>query len=46
MYENDEIIVGRSFMSYPDRTREALMLAAKHKDGKIVHLETGATPLD
>ena len=33
-------------MSYPDGTREAVMLVAKLKDGKIVHMETGATSLD
>ena len=46
VYENDEIIVDHSFMSYPDGTREAVMLVAKLKDGKIVHMETGATSLD
>jgi hypothetical protein len=33
-------------MSYPDGTREAVMLVAKLEDGKIVHMETGATSLD
>ena len=46
VYENSEIMVDHSFMSYPDGTREAVMLVAKLKDGKIVHMETGATPLD
>ena len=46
VYENDEIIVDHSFMSYPDGTREAVMLVAKLKDGKILHMETGATSLD
>ena len=45
VYENSEIMVDHSFMSYPDGTREAVMLVAKLKDGKIVHMETGATPL-
>ena len=35
----------RAFMSYPDGTREAVMLVAKLEDGKIVHMETGATSL-
>ena len=46
IYENDEIIVEHSFMSYPDNTREAVMLVAMLKDGKIIKMETGATALD
>ena len=46
VYENDEIIVEHSFMSYPDNTREAVMLVAMLKDGKIFKMETGATALD
>ena len=46
VYENEEIIVDHSFMSYPDGTREAVMLVAMLKDGKILHMETGATSLD
>ena len=46
VYENDEIIVEHSFMSYPDDTREAVMLVAMLKDGKIIRMETGATTLD
>ena len=46
IYENDEIIVSHSFMAYPDDTREAVMLVAMLKDGKIIRMETGATALD
>ena len=46
VYENDEIIVEHSFMSYPDETREAVMLVAMLKDGKVIKMETGATALD
>ena len=46
IYENDEIIVSHSFMSYPDNTREAVMLIAMLKDGKVIRMETGATSLD
>ena len=46
VYENDEIIVEHSFMSYPDNTREAVMLVAMLKDGKVIKMETGATALD
>ena len=33
-------------MSYPDNTREAVMLVAMIKDGKVIKMETGATTLD
>ena len=46
IYENDDILVEHSFMSYPDDSREAVMLIAMKKDGKIVRMETGATSLD
>ena len=45
IYENENILVEHSFMSYPDNTREAVMLVALKKDGKIFQMETGATPL-
>ena len=46
VYENSEIMVDHSFMSYPDNSREAVMLVAMIKDGKIIKMETGATLLD
>lgn len=46
VYENDDIIVEHSFMSYPDDTREAVMLVAMLMDGKVIRMETGATALD
>ena len=46
VYENDEILVTHDFMSYPDGTREALMVVSMLKDGKLIRLETGATLLD
>ena len=45
VYENDDILVEHSFMSYPDNSREAVMLIAMKQDGKIIHVETGATSL-
>ena len=45
IYENEDILVEHIFMSYPDNTREAVMLVALKKDGKIFQMETGATPL-
>ena len=35
VYENDDILVEHSFMSYPDNTREAVMMIAMKRDGKI-----------
>tara|TARA_Y200000002_G_scaffold300603_1_gene255633 strand:- start:1354 stop:1548 length:195 start_codon:yes stop_codon:yes gene_type:complete len=46
VYENDYVLVQHSFMSSPDGTREAVMLIAMIKDGKITRLDTGATSLD
>jgi hypothetical protein len=46
VYENDDILVSHDFMSYPDDTKEAVMLVCMLKDGKIIHMETGATPLN
>ena len=46
VYENDQNLVDHSFMSYPDNSREAVMLVAMIKDGKIIKMETGATLLD
>jgi len=46
VYENNDILVQHNFMSYPDETREAVMLVAILKDGKIINLESGATLLD
>ena len=45
IYDNDEILVSHDFMSYPDDTKEAVMLVCMLKDGKIIRMETGATPL-
>ena len=45
-YENEDILVEHRFMSYPDNTREAVMLVAMLSDGKVIKMETGATSLD
>jgi len=46
VYENNDILIQHNFMSYPDDTREAVMLVAMLKDDKIINLESGATSLD
>lgn len=45
IYENDDILVVHSINDYPDGTKEAVLGAYTLKGGKILRLETGATPL-
>ena len=33
-------------MSYPNDIREAVIMVAKPKDGKIIHIKTVAEPLN
>jgi len=46
LYENDEIGVEHSFVTFNDGNKEAVMAVFSFKDGKILKLETGATKLD
>ena len=45
VYENDEIGVHHSIVRFNDGNVEAVMAVYKYKDGKIISLETGATPM-
>ena len=45
IYENDEIGIEHAFVTFDDGNVEAVMAVFKYKDGKIVSLETGATPM-
>ena len=45
VYENDEIGVHHSVVTFNDGNVEAVMAVYKYKDGKIISLETGATPM-
>ena len=45
LYENEEILVMHNIMSFPDDSREAVMIVHTIKDGKIFRTETGATPI-
>ena len=45
VYENDEVGVHHSFVTLNDGNVEAVMAVYRYKDGKIVSLETGATPM-
>ena len=43
LYENDEIGVEHSFVTFSDGNKQAVMAVFKIKDGQIFSLETGAT---
>ena len=43
IYENDEIGVEPSFVTFEDGNTQAVMGVYKYQDGKIISLETGAT---
>ena len=43
VYENDEIGVHHSFVTFKDGNVQAVMAVLKYKDGKVIEFETGAT---
>ena len=45
IYENDEIGVRHSFVTFKDGNTEAVMGVFKFKDGKVISFETGATKI-
>ena len=45
VYENDEIGVHHSLVTFDDGNVEAVMAVYKYNNGKIISLETGATPM-
>ena len=45
IYENNEIGIEHAFVTFEDGNVEAVMAIFKYKDGKIISLETGATPM-
>ena len=45
VYENDEVGVHHAIVTFDDGNVEAVMAVYKYKDGKIISLETGATPM-
>ena len=45
VYENDEVGIHHSIVTFNDGNVEAVMAVYKYKDGKIISLETGATPM-
>ena len=45
VYENDEVGIHHAFVTFNDGNIEAVMAVYKYDNGKIVSLETGATPM-
>ena len=45
VYENNEVGIQHAFVTFDDGNVEAVMAVYKYKDGKIMSLETGATPM-
>ena len=45
VYENDEVGVQHAFVTFDDGNVEAVMAVYKYQDGKMISLETGATPM-
>jgi hypothetical protein len=45
IYENDDILVEHYVMNFSDGTKEAIIGVNTLRDGKILRLETGATPI-
>ena len=45
LYENDDIMIEHQFMKFSDGTSEAVLVVNHIKDGKIIRVETGATPI-
>ena len=45
VYENDEVGIHHSLVTFNDGNIEAVMAVYRYKNGKIISLETGATPM-
>ncbi len=45
LYENDEVGIHHAFVTFDDGNVEAVMAVYKYDNGKIISLETGATPM-
>ena len=45
LYENNEILIMHHMGTFPDGTKEAILVAHVLKDGKIIRTESGATPI-
>ena len=45
VYENEEICVSHQFIDFPSGDKESVMVVMLLKDGRLIRMETGATPL-
>ena len=45
LYENDEVGIHHAFVTFDDGNVEAVMAVYRYDNGKIISLETGATPM-
>ncbi len=45
LYENDDITVSHSFMDFQSGDTESVMVVMLLKKGKLIRMETGATPI-
>ena len=45
VYENSEVGIHHSLVTFNDGNVEAVMAVYRYNDGKIISLETGATPI-
>ena len=45
IYENNDILISHSLVSFPDGSCEAVLVCFTLSDGKIIRSETGATPI-
>ena len=45
IYENDEIVVTHRFIDFQSGDREAVLGVMILKNGKVMKMETGATPM-
>ena len=45
VYENDEVGIHHSIVTFNDGNVEAVMAVYRYNNGKIISLETGATPM-
>ena len=45
IYENDDVLVSHSLVSFPDGSSEAVLVCFTLSNDKIIRSETGATPI-
>lgn len=45
IYENADIHVTHAFMEFPSGSRESVMVVMLLREGKLIRMETGATPM-